>query len=397
MIIESWVMGVSYESLRKIYYSNKENYENEYQNRFNADNAVRLDFRIKKNQAFFKITPEIDHLALSILTKDKAVMLLCKRLPGVARNQYLRDSLIEEIKHTNDIEGVRSTRKEITDAFEAINENNKSIRFRGIAHRYSRLLKEKEEIKTCQDVRKVYDDLLSDEIPDSDKPDGTIFRKGSVHVESATGKAIHEGIFPEEKIIQNMEQALQILNSEKLHCLYRVAVFHYLFGYIHPFYDGNGRLSRYISSAILSKDIEPIISCRLSRVVYTMRKEYYEAFEECNHLLNRGDVTSFVTMFLQVVLKAIENVEADLMGREEMMVALLQQFEEEIKLDRTYEYLILAALFSEEGISTKELAVIMGKSKQTISKRLNEIKTKGLLLSTRRGKEKCYKLDMSKI
>ncbi len=35
--------------------------------------------------------------------------------------------------------------------------------------------------------------------------------------------------------------------------LVSIAVFHYLFGYVHPFYDGNGRMARYLSSIFCSE------------------------------------------------------------------------------------------------------------------------------------------------
>lgn len=93
-----------------------------------------------------------------------------------------------------------------------------------------------------------------------DLPDGIIFRKNQVEVDSS-GKTIHEGSMPEERIIEIMNQSIQILNDEKLPLLIRVAIFHYLFGYIHPFYEGNGRMSRFISSAYLCKTLD--ILCAL--------------------------------------------------------------------------------------------------------------------------------------
>ena len=38
----------------------------------------------------------------------------------------------------------------------------------------------------------------------------------------------------------------------------------FLFAYIHPFYDGNGRTNRFISSYVLSHSFSPIVGYRLS-------------------------------------------------------------------------------------------------------------------------------------
>ena len=109
-------------------------------------------------------------------------------------------------------------------------------------------------------------------------------------VESATQKEIHRGIYPESKIIECMEQALKVLNANEMDELFKVAVFHYLFGYIHPFYDGNGRTSRFISSYLLSKEFEPTIAYRLSYTIKENIKEYYQAFKICNDRHNKHGV-----------------------------------------------------------------------------------------------------------
>lgn len=40
---------------------------------------------------------------------------------------------------------------------------------------------------------------------------------------------------PESKIIEYMNKALYILNDQSIDILIRVSLFHYYFGYIHPF------------------------------------------------------------------------------------------------------------------------------------------------------------------
>ena len=60
------------------------------------------------------------------------------------------------------------------------------------------------------------------------------------------GLALAEVI--EEKMIEAMEQALRFLEENPCDILYRISIFHYLLAYIHPFYDGNGRLGRFIYS-----------------------------------------------------------------------------------------------------------------------------------------------------
>ncbi|MFR7881399.1 MAG: Fic family protein [Christensenellales bacterium] len=83
---------------------------------------------------------------------------------------------------------------------------------------------------------------------------------------------------PESKIIEYMNKALYILNNQSIDILIRVSLFHYYFGYIHPFYDGNGRINRFISSYILSKHFNEVIGFRLSMTIKENLTQYLEAF-----------------------------------------------------------------------------------------------------------------------
>lgn len=105
-----------------------------------------------------------------------------------------------------------------------------------------------------------------------------------------------------------MSKAIEILNSEQLPLLVRIAVVHYLIGYIHPFYDGNGRLSRFISSYMLQKDLNPLIALRLAYAIKNDKSQYYKAFDLCNDVKNRGDVTPFILMFLEMLEHAAASI-----------------------------------------------------------------------------------------
>ena len=125
---------------------------------------------------------------------------------------------------------------------------------------------------------------------------------------SATQQEKHKGVVPEAKIVEYMSKAIEILNSEQLPLLVRIAVVHYLIGYIHPFYDGNGRLSRFISSYMLQKDLNPLIALRLAYAIKNDKSQYYKAFDLCNDVKNRGDVTPFILMFLEMLEHAAASI-----------------------------------------------------------------------------------------
>lgn len=395
---------MAYISLNKLFYSDPEHYRELYHQRYHSPYAQHIDFMIGEAPAFFVVTPEIQAQMLAIHKMDKKVMLLCeKQLPGVALDQFSRRCLIDEIVLTNQIEGVHSTRREISGVLADLEKQDKCTRFRGLVQKYLMLQRgEAIPLRTCENVRQIYDDLVLNEVTQDHPqcvPDGVIFRKESVSVYSSTQKEIHRGLYPEARIIGAMEQALAYLNDESVELLYRVSVFHYLLGYIHPFYDGNGRLNRFISSYMLTKELQPILSFRLSYTVEENIKKYYEAFKICNHPNNRGDLTPFVGMFLGIIQESVEQLFEALEKRR----VRLEYCEEKIRhlpqtgdpmLYRLCFYLVQAELFSDHGISTRELLDSLELSRATLRKRLAEIDRAGLLKTVKYKNEKYYGLDL---
>lgn len=396
------------QSLKKLYYQDRALHEETYRSRFHNEVSVHLDFKIHGNPLFLVLTKDIYNKSIQIVKQDKQIVRLLQRLPGVAVEQYRKTCLIDEIVLTNEIEGVHSTRREVDSLLDAFEQQDKHKRFWGITQKYQTLLSPKLmsqiKLKSCQDIREIYDSLVLEEIKNADSsaiPDGTIFRKDSVSVYSATGKEIHRGVYPETAIIENMEKALSYLNTSQEDIILKAGIFHYLFGYIHPFYDGNGRTSRFISAYLMAQNLEPLVCLRLSLVTKQHIHDYYKAFVDCNDPLNRGEITSFVEMFLDIVLDATYQLIDDLGDRYTQMKTLYtlyapfcEQTETPEVYTNLYGMLTQAALFSEKGISISELCQYMNISAMTLRKKLSVIAEKGLLLSNKYGKKKFYMLDI---
>ena len=400
-------MYVSYKNLTKVYYQNKDEYDSLYEKRIKSENTKMLNLKINDNAAFYCLCPDIYDLSFKIMELDKKVQVIKASLPGVALNQFANKCLIDEIMLSNDIEGVYSTRKEIKIIVDEHTEEHpkKDRRFYGLVTKYLMLGRNKIELENCDDIRKIYDELVLPEIiaEDAEKaPDGRIFRKDLAEVTTATQKVIHKGLYPEEKIIDYMDSSLKLLKDEDIPVLIRISIFHYLFGYIHPFYDGNGRTSRFISSYLLSDYFDDLIGFRLSYTIKENISEYYEAFRICNDAKNKGDVTPFIITFLNIIYKAFEKLYEALYDRKTLLdqtlkdIAKLELFEDDEVL-LLCSYLVQAALFSKDGISKSELSVLLDVSETTLRKRLSIIKQKGFLTEKRVGQFKYFAFDVHRL
>lgn len=393
---------MGYTTLSDLYYKDTAAYEEQYQARYNSEYTVHLDFDVAGHQAFFVQTPEVYSILTDILRMNKAVSNLCTALPGAAIKQFSRRCLIDEIVLTNSIEGVRSTRKEISDILDELETKSKGKRFYGLVKKYNMLMvKEELPLASCQDIRDIYDELALAEVMEEEPeniPDGSIFRKNSVSIYSPSQKEIHKGLYPEETIIHAMEQALAFLNNDSCEVLFRIGVFHYLLEYIHPFYDGNGRLGRFICSYLLSQELEPVTGYRISYTIKEYIKDYYRAFSTCNNPLNRGDLTPFLHMFLKIVQISVEKLKTSLQQGFTQLNRCVQKIPEltaqsDNALEELYHLLIQAALFSERGVPTSLVLKHVEISRGTLTKKLEEIPD-GLLIKKRRGNTNYYSINL---
>lgn len=356
------VRRMDYVLLSKLYYQNQAEYEQVYRARFQSEYTVRLNFKIGEYQAFFVQTPEVYTILAEILRMNQAVSNLCASLPEAAIRQFSKRCLIDEIVLTNSIEGVHSTRKEISDILDELESKSRGKRFYGLVKKYQMLMtKEELPLESCRDIRSIYNELVLSEVTEEDPgnaPDGQWFRKGPVSIYSPSQKEIHRGLYPEANIIQAMDGALQFLRDETCDILYRISIFHYLLEYIHPFYDGNGRLGRFICSYLLSQELEPVTGYRLSYTIQENITDYYQAFTLCGNPLNRGDLTPFLTMFLTLIREAVIKLKTSLQQGFVRWNRCLRKVLDTVdnsdaKLPILYDLLIQAALFSEQGVSAE--------------------------------------------
>ena len=398
--------------LKTIFHMNEAEYKIAYNQRFSAPYTNHFNFNVKINN-FEETAPVFLCVTNDMLLATERINKLTLSLertispiPPIGIRQFFMACLREDILATNAIEGVHSTKKEVNEAIDQQNNFNEKINVRlwGIVNKYGKLLnKETISFLTCSDLRSFYNEFALDEvINDNPKnaPDGKYFRAGPVSVTNGS-KSIHEGVYPEEKIIKYMDTALGILNDDSLPLLIRVSLYHYLFGYIHPFYDGNGRTSRFISSYYLSHDIHPLLGVRLSITIKKTKRFYYKLFDEANHPLNRGELTYFVIGFISIIEKALQETIEILSKKASQYIDLQTKLNKIItnrKLLPVYNLLLQATLFSDNiGATVKEISTATHLHENTIQRHLQEIQnTSDHLIIHTGNRAYRYELNLSK-
>lgn len=311
-------------NLRIISYNNPELFDEEFNQRYNSSGTFRTGLYIvpfstvkgerlpnEKYELFSVSRTENLILEDKILRKSAKIRELFSELPPIAQNKMLFSQMINEIQSTNDIEGVRSTRKELNEA--ARHKNSKSkVRFKGIVSQYLNIGEsEYESIQELKDFRKIFDNLFLDDMEEDNLPDGELFRKDVVYIQDER-QNVHQGS-PNEKLIKDdLFNLIKFMNSNSFPFLLKAAITHYYFEYVHPFYDGNGRMGRFILSSYLSKKLDKFTGVSISNAIGSNKQKYLDAFIEVSHPRNRGEVTHFVKTLYELIIEGQDKLIEDL-------------------------------------------------------------------------------------
>lgn len=396
---------MKYLSLYKKSFMSDYDANKEYIKLFNSASTIKFDIVNNDYPFFVNINNEITKLIEEIHALNSKVIKITyanRRLPELVVGWNITHTLIEEIRMSNEIEGVASTRKEIKDILDGHVPTGYK-RLYGLVSKYQQLLEDSNlmDILTCKDVRDLYDKTMYKDIEKENArnlPDGEIFRKEAVDVLSS-GQVIHNGLNSESNIINTMEKVLQILNDKDISLLVRVAVFHYLFGYIHPFYDGNGRMSRLISTAYLKKELDTLSALQLSISCKSERKKYYEIFKVTNDIRNKGDLTYFVISFLEIIKNGLLHLLESTEEKINQYIYYEKHIQELNELDKNANIILMvllqASLFIAESLSVSDIMKFCDLSSSTVRNKLATLESKGLVKYITEEHKRKYLLDLN--
>ncbi|MBK2001546.1 Fic family protein [Listeria ivanovii subsp. londoniensis] len=339
-------MSKKYYPLKTIFHQNEDDYKQELELRKNSYGTyltnleitpiVNGTFNSPKLNLFLVNTKKLQSLLQEALANSKEIELNSRKLPTHALQQYFDSLLINELQSTNEIEGVRSTKKEISEAIDELGENGKGIknakRFIGLVKLYQ-YVDDYREITSVQQFREIYDELVADEVEDDCKLDGDIFRKNFVGVQK-NGEFTHKGVEPETRIIDYLNRLINFLQNDQMPDLYKYMVAHYYFEYIHPFYDGNGRTGRYLICSLVRKNLDRFSSITFSYIINRHKDEYYKAFEQVSHPFNAGEMTFFCEQMIKFLIEGQKRILKD-MNEKEIKLSIMLTNIKKLELEHT--------------------------------------------------------------
>lgn len=210
---------------------------------------------------------------------------------------------------------------------------------------------------------------------------GTALRNASTNKVMYTPPDEHDTIL---KLMGNFENYLN--ESDDISPLIKMAVQHYQFESIHPFYDGNGRTGRIINILyiIINKLLEtPILY--LSNYIINNKSNYYSLLQEVR-VKNKWED------WILYMLKGVEVTSHETIAQIKSIQKLFISTQEKIKKEapKAYDKELIEILFEHPYCKTEILTTRLKISRITASKYLKQLEAIGILKSKQVWKETLY-------
>ena len=227
-----------------------------------------------------------------------------------------------------------------------------------------------------------------------EKPEfeGTFRKDNSIAVrDPLTGETYHDPV--DYTVIDTMVQGLcDFVNSddERIHPVVKGIVIHFVMAYIHPFMDGNGRVSRSLFYWYLIKREYDIVEyLAISKAIKNHRGKYDEAYQLSE--TDGNDITYFIRYNLERIIESIETFSNYLHKKMEDSKKI-SEIAHELGLGKRQADILADLMSSGEPTSAYELSMKYQISSYTIRRDLNLLMDMDLVaVSGNEGHKKLYK------
>ena len=292
---------------------------------------------------------------------------------------------LQEAKDSSAIENIITTQDDIYKA-ELNLEGFKSLNAKEVQNYISALKKgfsliKQKEILTNNDIIQIQSEL---------EKNNAGFRKvpGTALKNATTGEVVYTPPQDYETILDLMKNLEQFINDNSLSDfdpLVKMAIIHYQFESIHPFYDGNGRTGRIINVLYLvMNNLLDLPILYLSRYIIENKGNYYKFLQEVRETENWED-------WILYMLNAVEQISKETLVLIGEIKKLMAEYKNTLRNNyKFYSHELLNNLFKHPYTKIEFIENDLGVSRITASKYLNKLAKDGLLRKEKLGTGNYY-------
>ena len=282
---------------------------------------------------------------------QRAVKLLLQ-----SRNKhYGIKSAEDEIVATSAIESIDFSRDSVRRILKGMAPNDEQEnRILGVKHGLEFIADTDNKI-TEENLYKLYMMTVGDFLSDDDKlSDGNLYRHDTVYIVS---DRVEHSDLDYKKVPQFMKSLVAFINAEDdTNDLIKASIIHFYIAFVHPYFDGNGRIARLVHLwFLIQKGYHSALFIPFSSKIEKSRKAYYDAYtaiEENKTYSGKVDVTPFILYFINNVYN---NMNEDSAGFETLTL-----YDDAVKKGKVTEkesklWKFVLSYYGTEEFSTKQL------------------------------------------
>jgi len=323
-----------------------------------------------------------------ILKKSILANTALAKLNGISKiipnsNILINSLALQEAKDSSEIENIITTHDELYKA--DLDIKNISHATKEVQNYKHALLKGYHLVLDNKLLLKKYIVEIQKELEQNDA--GIRKQSGTNLANAKTGEVIFtppQNFEDIQRLLVNLEKYINEPND--IDSLINMAIIHYQFETIHPFYDGNGRTGRIINILyLILNDLLDIPILYLSNYIIKHKADYYRLLQEVRTKDSWEE-------WILYMLEGIEQTSLETISLVNDISILMKKTKQEIqeKLPKIYSKDLIEILFHHPYTKIDFLVDGLGLTRQTASKYLKELESLGLLKSIQIKNSKFY-------
>lgn len=210
---------------------------------------------------------------------------------------------------------------------------------------------------------------------------------GTVLKNDTTGEIVYTPPQDKAEILDLLANFINHFNQQNdLSPLINLAILHYQFESIHPFYDGNGRTGRILNILyLIINELIDVPILYLSSYIIANKPEYYR-------LLNQINRTGRWEEWIMFMLKSVESTSKDTIAKITQIKFQLDSTIKKVqeKAPKVYRKELVELLFEQPYSKIEFVVNKLGVERKAASRYLKELEDIGILESLKVGRETLY-------
>ena len=329
---------------------------------------------------------------IAILKQTAKSSLAIAELKGIAKTipdqkMLVNAIVLKEAKDSSEVENIVTSTDELYEALSAKNvvispQTKEVVSYRRSIMIGLSLIREQGFLK-ISDIVRIQKDLINNDAGIRSIP-GTVLKNDS------TGEVVYTPPQDKKEIEALLSNFINYYNDEELRGdtspLIWLAILHYQFESIHPFYDGNGRTGRILNILFLiMNDLLDIPILYLSSYIISNKNEYYRLLNQLN---KKGDWEPWIMFMLKAVEETSKSTMRQIMLIRNQLLITLERVKK--SNPKIYSKELVELLFEQPYSKIEYVVDRLKVERKTASRYLHALEASGIVGSKKIGRETIF-------